>query len=107
MVRLTEARARAECRVIATRSDAEDVVALMKFSLWETYEDNTGSIDFQRSQNGMNINGYFICINKYLNSIPGAGMSKKGEPKRFVAHLNRVAKDIGSDKFSYDQVCFN
>ncbi|KAJ3411838.1 DNA replication licensing factor mcm8 [Chytridiales sp. JEL 0842] len=85
MVRLTEARARSELRDVATKADAEDIVALMKFSLWETYEDNTGAVDFQRSQNG-------------------TGMSKKGEPKRFVAQLSRVARDLGNDKFNIEQL---
>ncbi|KAI9344938.1 DNA replication licensing factor MCM8 [Obelidium mucronatum] len=52
MMRLVEARARLELRDEATRQDALEVVAIMKFSLWETYEDELGNLDFQRSQLG-------------------------------------------------------
>ena len=85
MIRLSEARARSELRDLVTKQDAEDVVSIMKFSLWDTYSDDCGNIDFQRSQHG-------------------TGMSKKGEPKRFIAHLSLKAQSLGSDKFSYDQV---
>ena len=53
MIRLCEARARAELRDIVTESDAVDVIQLMKYSLWETYTDESGSLDFGRSQHGM------------------------------------------------------
>ncbi|KAJ3005090.1 UNVERIFIED_CONTAM: DNA replication licensing factor mcm8, partial [Siphonaria sp. JEL0065] len=85
MMRLVEARARSELRDEATKEDALDVVAIMKFSLWETYEDELGNLDFQRSQ-------------------LGAGMGKKGEEKRFMSKLNRVAAESGMDKFNYDQL---
>lgn len=63
MVRLCEARARAELRETVTASDAEDgiycitpVVDIMKMSLWESYQDENGNMDFQRSQHGTGVN---------------------------------------------------
>ncbi|KAJ1561847.1 DNA replication licensing factor mcm8, partial [Cladochytrium tenue] len=84
LIRLAEARAKCDLRDVVTRQDAEDVIAVMKFSLWDTYKDDFGNVDFQRSQ-------------------LGTGTSKKGEPKRFMSYLNKVAKDKGSDRFTYEQ----
>jgi len=53
MIRLCEARARAEIREEATERDARDVVELMKHSLFETCTDEFGNIDFGRSQMGI------------------------------------------------------
>ncbi|KAJ3243896.1 DNA replication licensing factor mcm8 [Chytriomyces hyalinus] len=74
MIRLVEGRARAELRDEATRQDALEVVEIMRFSLWKAYEDEFGNVEFERSQGG-------------------AGMSKKGEPKRFMTKLTRVAAE--------------
>ncbi|KAF7704553.1 hypothetical protein HF521_021625 [Silurus meridionalis] len=52
LIRLTEARARLELREKATQSDAEDVVEIMKHSLTDTYSDEFGRLDFDRSQLG-------------------------------------------------------
>ncbi|KAL2919843.1 hypothetical protein HK105_200760 [Polyrhizophydium stewartii] len=81
MIRLAEARARAELREEVTEQDAHDVVQIMKVSLWDTYEDDAGQIDFQRS-----------------------GTSKKGEPKRFVVELQRIARQRGNSRFSFDEL---
>ncbi|KAH6583211.1 hypothetical protein BASA60_001570 [Batrachochytrium salamandrivorans] len=85
MIRLSEARARSELREVVTEQDAQDVVQIMKVSLWDTYEDDVGNIDFQRSQHG-------------------SGTSKKGEPRRFVVELQRLAKQRCSNRFSYDDL---
>ncbi|KAI9209157.1 MCM2/3/5 family-domain-containing protein [Polychytrium aggregatum] len=85
MIRLAEARARAELREQVTEDDARDVIELMKFSLWETYEDEIGQMDFARSQHG-------------------TGMSKQAEPKRFVAELSQAARIRGTNRFSYDDL---
>ncbi|KAJ3046052.1 DNA replication licensing factor mcm8 [Rhizophlyctis rosea] len=85
MIRLAEARARAVLRETVTEQDAEDVVEIMKFSLWDTYQDEMGNLDFQRSQNG-------------------SGMSKKGEPKRFVAELHKLAQNSGNARFTYENL---
>ena len=52
MIRLSEARARSELREVVTEQDAQDVIQIMKISLWDTYEDGVGKIDFRRSQHG-------------------------------------------------------
>ncbi|KAJ1966277.1 hypothetical protein GGI12_000182 [Dipsacomyces acuminosporus] len=52
MVRLAEARARAELREVVTEGDAQNVVEIMKCSLFQTYEDEEGIMDFGRSQMG-------------------------------------------------------
>ena len=53
MVRLAEARARIELRENVTAQDARDVVEIMRESLNQTYEDETGFVDYNnRSQHG-------------------------------------------------------
>ena len=63
MTRLAEARAKAELRLKVTAEDAQDVVEIMKYSLFETVSDEFGNLDFSRSQ-------------------LGTGMSKKDQPKK-------------------------
>ncbi|KAJ3058227.1 DNA replication licensing factor mcm8, partial [Quaeritorhiza haematococci] len=63
LIRLSEARARAEMKDEVTPEHARDVIEIMKHSLWESYQDEMGQVDFSRSQHG-------------------TGMSRKGEPKR-------------------------
>ncbi|KAJ1944503.1 DNA replication licensing factor mcm8 [Linderina pennispora] len=55
LVRLAEARARAELRETVTASDAENVVEIMRCSLFQTYEDEDGLFDFGRSQMGTGV----------------------------------------------------
>ncbi|PIA18334.1 MCM-domain-containing protein [Coemansia reversa NRRL 1564] len=57
LVRLAEARARAELREIVTESDAENVIEIMRYSLFQTYEDEEGLMDFGRSQMGTGVSG--------------------------------------------------
>lgn len=52
LIRLAEARARAELREEATAQDARDVVEIMKFSMNDTFSDQYGILDFDRSQHG-------------------------------------------------------
>ena len=52
MIRLSEARARSELRNTVTAQDALDVIFIMKSCLWSAYQDDTGALDFSRSQNG-------------------------------------------------------
>uniref|UniRef100_A0A672MFQ0 DNA helicase MCM8 n=1 Tax=Sinocyclocheilus grahami TaxID=75366 RepID=A0A672MFQ0_SINGR len=75
LIRLTEARARVELREKATQSDAEDVVEIMKHSLADTYSDEFGRLDFNRSQ-------------------LGSGMNNRSKVKKFVTALNRLAKSM-------------
>uniref|UniRef100_A0A3Q1AK51 DNA helicase MCM8 n=1 Tax=Amphiprion ocellaris TaxID=80972 RepID=A0A3Q1AK51_AMPOC len=69
LIRLTEARAKLELRETATKSDAEDVVEIMKHSLADTYSDGLGNLDFERSQ-------------------LGSGMSQRSAGKRLVNALH-------------------
>ncbi|KAI9340418.1 Minichromosome maintenance deficient 8 [Zopfochytrium polystomum] len=85
MIRLAEARAKCDLRDHVTKEDAEDVVAVMKFSLWDTYQDNLGNIDFQRSQ-------------------LGTGSSKRGEPKKFISYVSKIAMETGIDRFNLEQL---
>ncbi|XP_022097957.1 DNA helicase MCM8-like [Acanthaster planci] len=85
LIRLTEARARLELREKAEQQDAEDVVELMKFSMIDTYSDEFGFLDFQRSQHG-------------------SGMSSRSKAKRFIAVLNRVAEQTYNSLFTVQQM---
>ncbi len=85
MVRLTEAKARSELRENVTVQDALEVIEIMKFSLWATYQDDFGQVDFERSQNG-------------------AGMSRRGDPKRFISELTKISHQTANNRFTYDML---
>ncbi|XP_056148011.1 DNA helicase MCM8 [Lampris incognitus] len=85
LIRLTEARARLELRETATRSDAEDVVEIMKHSLADTYSDGFGSLDFQRSH-------------------LGSGMSQRSTAKRLVNALHAHAQKTNQKVFDLQQL---
>ena len=85
LIRLSEARARSELRNIVSSQDALDVIYIMKSCLWQAYQDEKGTIDFSRSQHG-------------------TGMSKKGDPKRFMTHLSKLASESGVFIFSTNQL---
>ncbi|KAM3606786.1 uncharacterized protein V6R79_023226 [Siganus canaliculatus] len=80
LIRLTEARARLELREKATKSDAEDVVEIMKHSLADTYSDGLGNLDFERSQ-------------------LGSGMSQRSAAKRLVNALHSQAQKTNQKQF--------
>nr|XP_043902257.1 DNA helicase MCM8 [Solea senegalensis] len=80
LIRLTEARARLDLRETATKSDAEDVVEIMKHSLADTYSDGLGNLDFERSQ-------------------LGSGMSQRGAAKRLINALHAQAQRTGQKQF--------
>ncbi|KAM9365006.1 DNA helicase MCM8 [Pholidichthys leucotaenia] len=80
LIRLTEARAKLELRETATKSDAEDVVEIMKHSLADTYSDGLGNLDFERSQ-------------------LGAGMSQRSAAKRLVNALHQHAQRTNQKQF--------
>ncbi|XP_018585143.1 DNA helicase MCM8 [Scleropages formosus] len=85
LIRLTEARARLELREEATKSDAEDVVEIMKHSLLDTYLDEFGRLDFERSQ-------------------LGSGMSNRSQKKKFVTALNHIAARSYKTVFEYQEL---
>lgn len=83
LIRLSQARAKIELREYVTESDASDVIELMKESLYQTFEDQYGNIDFRRS----------------------SGMSNAKQSKAFVAALKKYSQSTNKDLFSR-QVCF-
>ncbi|XP_078352072.1 DNA helicase MCM8-like isoform X2 [Oculina patagonica] len=85
LIRLTQARARLEMREKASQQDAQDVVEIMKYSLLDTFSDDFGNLDFQRSQHG-------------------SGMSSRAQSKRFVAELSRVSEREYNSLFTVEQM---
>uniref|UniRef100_A0A8P4GNU5 DNA helicase MCM8 n=1 Tax=Dicentrarchus labrax TaxID=13489 RepID=A0A8P4GNU5_DICLA len=75
-----QARARLELRETATKSDAEDVVEIMKHSLADTYSDGLGNLDFERSQ-------------------LGSGMSQRSAGKRLINALHLHAQRTSQNQF--------
>lgn len=71
-----------ECMQKVTKSDAEDVVAIMKEALMEAYTDEFGVVDFTRA----------------------GGMSMAKQVKTFVATLNRIADKRGTATFSLHEL---
>lgn len=82
LVRLSQARAKLERREVVTVEDAEDIVDLMKESLYEVLSDEMGCVDFQRT----------------------SGMSKAKQVKTFIAALTKEAERRSSALFSV-RVC--
>ncbi|CAL9687718.1 unnamed protein product [Knipowitschia caucasica] len=85
LIRLTEARARLELREMANKSDAEDVVEIMKHSLADTYSDGLGNLDFERSQ-------------------LGSGMSQRSAAKRLVHALHTHAQKTNQKEFDLQTI---
>lgn len=85
LIRLTEARARTELRTFCTKSDALDVIEIMKYSMRETYSDEYGNLDFDRS-------------------IHGSGMSKSSQAKKLINMMTRAASTRGDDCFSTPEI---
>jgi len=52
LVRLAQARAKLECRAVATEDDARDVVALLRESVRDACTTNTGAVDYGRHAAG-------------------------------------------------------
>ncbi|KAK3445343.1 hypothetical protein EUGRSUZ_A01177 [Eucalyptus grandis] len=82
LVRLAEARARVDLREEITVQDALDVVEIMKESLYDSYMDEHGFVDFGRS----------------------SGMSQQKEAKRFLSALNKQSELQQKDCFSISEI---
>ena len=78
LVRLSQARARLECRTEVSVEDAKDIIDIMKESLFEVLSDEMGMVDFQRT----------------------TGMSKTKQVKLFVAALTKEAERRSNALFS-------
>ncbi|KAK1320493.1 hypothetical protein QJS10_CPA03g01306 [Acorus calamus] len=82
LVRLAEARARLDLREEITAQDAQDVVEIMRESLYDKYVDEHGFVDFARS----------------------GGMSQQKEAKRFLNALNKQSEMQRKDCFSVSEI---
>ncbi|ELR17905.1 MCM8 protein [Acanthamoeba castellanii str. Neff] len=78
LIRLSEAKAKAELRDVVTEEDARDVVELMQSSLFDLFEDEYGNLDFRRT----------------------TGVSKSGQVKAFVQALSKVAARESNSVFT-------
>lgn len=82
MIRLTEARARLELREEATQQDAQDVIDIVRETLFDAFEDQYGNIDFRRS----------------------TGMSKSKESTRFISKLQQITEKTLNSVFTIQQL---
>lgn len=88
-IRLSEARAKAELRCIVTKRDAEDVIAIMSYCMFECFRERS------------------VQPNGAIGSVPRPGGKAKGKTamvKEFVAELMRVSGRTGECNFSADQL---
>ncbi|XP_042241405.1 DNA helicase MCM8-like [Homarus americanus] len=85
LIRLTEARARCEMREEATEDDACDVVEVMRCSMMDTFSDEFGLLDFQRSHHG-------------------SGSSSRGQMKKFVSALQKMSDNTYKSMYSVDEM---
>jgi len=82
LIRLAQARARIELEEVVSKLHAEDVVELMRSSLFDALTDEFGNIDYSRS----------------------SGMSRSKQVKLLVAALNKAAERKGSALFSVSEI---
>ncbi|KAI5019106.1 hypothetical protein ZWY2020_043994 [Hordeum vulgare] len=82
LVRLAEARARVDLREEVTKQDADDVVEIMKESLYDKFVDEHGCVDLARS----------------------GGMSQQKEAKRLMSALNKQSELQRKDLFSRAEI---
>ncbi|XP_044264035.1 DNA helicase MCM8-like [Tribolium madens] len=85
LIRLTQARAKAELREEATREDALDVVEIMKETLVDIFTDNDGTLDTTRSQNG-------------------AGMSTKNQIMKLLRLMQQKAEEESKSIFTTNEI---
>lgn len=82
MIRLSQARAKISLRDSVTREDAQDVVDIMKESLYDVCTDELGMVDFART----------------------TGMSRSKQLKQLVQALKKRSRAKGSASFSKDEI---
>ena len=85
LMRLTQARAKAEMRSICTGSDARDVIEIMKSSMVDHYENELSLLELTTAQG---------------KSRP----SKSSSIKQFVALLQRKSDQKKEKRFTYDEI---
>ncbi len=80
LIRLAEARARVELRETASEQDAKDVVEVMKYSMFDTFSDQFGLVDFQRSQHGSGMSQKAkVCVYDCVLNVQSG--YKRGVPR--------------------------
>jgi DNA helicase MCM8 len=82
LIRLSEARAKIELREFITERDAQDVVEIMKQSMFQCKEDQLSCVDFRSS----------------------SGMSNAKEARRFVAALQRESRLQCKETFTFQEL---
>jgi DNA helicase MCM8 len=82
LIRLAQARARIELRDRVSRQDAEDVIDIMKESLYDVFMDEAGNVDLSRS----------------------TGYSKVKGLKAFISKLQQVSSINGKEIFTLDEL---
>eukprot|EP00669_Euglena_mutabilis_P014762 TRINITY_DN9962_c0_g1_i1.p1 TRINITY_DN9962_c0_g1~~TRINITY_DN9962_c0_g1_i1.p1 ORF type:complete len:438 (-),score=84.93 TRINITY_DN9962_c0_g1_i1:143-1348(-) len=93
LIRLSQARAKLGLRSLVTRMDAQDVVELMKESLFDVFRDETGGLDIARSSgiSAKKPKMFFLnAITNYLCHKP-EGLSMQ-HMREFAAHLGLTFK---------------
>ena len=85
LIRLAEARAKLELRETVTKRDAEDVVEIMKQSIFDVFEDD-------------------FAVVADLRQRGGRGMSKQKMITSFIAELTRRAQQNNSAIFTKQQM---
>ena len=82
LIRLSEARAKVELRVVITEQDAFDVIEIMRSSLYDVMVDEVGKVDFKRSK----------------------GSSKPKEIKQLKKLLMNQCRKIGRNRLTNNEV---
>ncbi|KAL4465193.1 hypothetical protein ABPG74_001907 [Tetrahymena malaccensis] len=98
LVRLSQARAKIECRDVVTKKDALEVVELMQESLFDSLED----LNYARGAGGTSLQ-----VNKGLKNInPNniGSLSVMKQTKVFLERLQQEASIKGSYQFSYNEL---
>ena len=85
LIRLTQARAKLELRQEATAQDALEVIEIMRYSMVDTFSDETDTLDFSRA-------------------LHGSGMSKGSAKKKLVSALQKFATRSTRNTFTLDEI---
>ncbi|UJR35560.1 hypothetical protein I4U23_028313 [Adineta vaga] len=102
LMRLTEARAKLELREECTKSDALEVVQIMRASMIDTYTDENGQLDFSRLQHGSGMSRASE-VKKMMNAIRCVSEKKKS-PMFSKADLKQLATEIKINMDKFDEL---
>lgn len=90
LVRLSEARARAELREEVTEEDADEVIDIMKQSLYDNLANETGLVEISRAS-GMSRSKETARLARALN----AASHQRGKATMTVREITDIARSIG------------